>query len=121
MIPDPVFILAPPRSFTSVAAAMLGRHPELFALPETNLPSFDTVGDLLTAADTGPEPMADGLVRAVAQLLEGMADSNSVTNTSSAERAGEVDAKATTEADGGRPGYDRSAAEGWLGRTGHCP
>jgi tryptophan synthase beta chain len=49
------------------------------------------------------------------------ADSNSVTNTSSAERAGEVDAKATTEADGGRPGYDRSAAEGWLGRTGHCP
>ena len=63
MIPDPVFILAPPRSFTSVAAAMLGRHPELFALPETNLPSFDTVGDLLTAADTGPEPMADGLVR----------------------------------------------------------
>jgi hypothetical protein len=72
MIPDPVFILAPPRSFTSVAAAMLGRHPELFALPETNLPSFDTVGDLLTAADTGPEPMADGLVRAVAQLLEGI-------------------------------------------------
>jgi hypothetical protein len=49
------------------------------------------------------------------------ADSNSVTNTTSAERAGEVDAKATTEADGGRPGYDRSAAEGWLGRTGHCP
>src|SRR4029450_868991 len=46
------------------------------------------------------------------------ADSNSVTNTTSAQGAGEVDAEATTEADSGRPGCDRSAAERWLGRAG---
>jgi hypothetical protein len=40
------------------------------------------------------------------------ADSSSITNTISALGAGEVDATATTEADGGRPGYDRAAAQG---------
>src|SRR4051794_29979599 len=48
------------------------------------------------------------------------ADSNSVTNTTSAQGAGEVNAEATTEADSGRPGCDRSAAEGRLGRAGDC-
>jgi hypothetical protein len=37
-----------------------------------------------------------------------LADSNSVANTTSAWRAGEVDAAATTEVDGGRPGCDRT-------------
>src|SRR5919107_3960773 len=46
------------------------------------------------------------------------ADSNSVANTTSAQGAGEVDAEATTEADSGRPGCDRSAAERRLGRAG---
>ena len=46
------------------------------------------------------------------------ADSNSVANTTSAQGAGEVDAEATTEADSGRAGRDRSAAERWLGRAG---
>src|SRR3954462_4931072 len=46
------------------------------------------------------------------------ADSSSVANTLSAQGAGEVDAEATTEADSGRPGRDRSAAERRLGRAG---
>src|SRR3954468_14517539 len=46
------------------------------------------------------------------------ADSNSLANTTSAQRAGEVDAEATTEADSGRPGRHRSAAERRLGRAG---
>lgn len=37
MVLDPVFILAPPRSFTSLVNAMLGEHPELYGLPELNL------------------------------------------------------------------------------------
>src|ERR687890_1854225 len=48
------------------------------------------------------------------------ADSSSVVNTTSAQGAGEVDAEATTEADSGRPGCNRSAAERWLGRAGDC-
>src|SRR5215204_6583772 len=47
-------------------------------------------------------------------------DSSSVANTTSAQGAGEVDAEATTEADSGRPGCDRFAAERWLGRAGDC-
>src|SRR3954453_12407399 len=47
-----------------------------------------------------------------------MADSSSVANTTSAQGAGEVDAETTTEADSGRPGRDRSAAERRLGRAG---
>src|SRR3954469_20285477 len=47
------------------------------------------------------------------------ADSNSVANTISAQRAGEMDEAATTEADGGRSGCDRSAAQGRLGRAGN--
>src|SRR3954466_4368740 len=46
------------------------------------------------------------------------ADSNSVANTTSAQRVGEVDEAATKEADGGRSGCDRSAAQGRLGRAG---
>ena len=34
---DPVFILSPPLSFSSYFAATLGRHPQLYAIPETHL------------------------------------------------------------------------------------
>ena len=34
---QPLFILAPPRSFTTVTSAMIGQHPEMYGLPETNL------------------------------------------------------------------------------------
>src|SRR5687767_7140505 len=47
----------------------------------------------------------------------GRGDSSSVANTLSAQGAGEMDAEATTEADGGRPGCDRAAAQGRLGRA----
>ena len=33
----PVFILAPPRSYTTLICAMLGQHPELYGLPELHL------------------------------------------------------------------------------------
>jgi hypothetical protein len=48
-----------------------------------------------------------------ADPFEARADSSSITNTTSAQGAGEVDAEATTEADSGRAGRDRSAAERW--------
>lgn len=34
---SPVFILAPPRSFTSLACAMIGQHSEMYGVPELNL------------------------------------------------------------------------------------
>ena len=67
---DPVIILAPPRSFTSVIAAMLGQHPQLFGMPELNLFVAESMqereGVLAEYRFSN-----DGLLRAVAQLLAG--------------------------------------------------
>lgn len=43
---DPLFIVAPPRSYTSVVAGMIGQHPQAYGLPELNLSHADTLGDL---------------------------------------------------------------------------
>jgi len=67
----PVFVLAPPRSFSTVVCAMLGQHPQLYGLPEIHLFGAETVAEFLRQCDEATYPMADGLVRAVAQLFFG--------------------------------------------------
>jgi len=47
---------------------MLGRHPEICALPELNLFVGDDVGQLLEIAEFSQGLMLDGLLRAIAQL-----------------------------------------------------
>jgi hypothetical protein len=64
---EPVFILAPPRSFTSVVSAMIGQHPELYGLPEVNLFAADTVGEL-DRWHGMRRRLRHGLLRAVAEL-----------------------------------------------------
>lgn len=66
----PLFILAPPRSFTSVTCAMIGVHPEMFGLPETNLFGRETYGKLVTLYRVRP-PFQHGLLRAFAELAFG--------------------------------------------------
>ncbi|MEL7450417.1 MAG: sulfotransferase [Pseudomonadota bacterium] len=63
----PVFILAPPRTYTSLTAAMLGQHPALYALPEVNLFAAETLGELLALFASKPG-LSHGLLRAVAEL-----------------------------------------------------
>ena len=48
---DPVFLLAPARSYTTVSIAVLAGHPELYGLPETNLFLRDTVGEIIAIPD----------------------------------------------------------------------
>jgi hypothetical protein len=67
-VADPVFILAAPRSFSSVACAMLGQHPELYGLPETHLFVDETMADWWERAFGESYRMAHGLIRAVAEL-----------------------------------------------------
>lgn len=63
----PVFLLAPPRSFTTVVTAMLGNHSKMFGMAETNLFAGDSLGDLLRLYNrTGR--LAHGLLRSVAEL-----------------------------------------------------
>lgn len=72
---DPLFILAPPRSFTSVVCAMIGQHPQLYGLPEVNLFGGETY-----AANTWYRlrpRFRHGLLRAGAELgLGGQSEAN---------------------------------------------
>lgn len=68
---EPLIILAAPRSFSSVVAAMLGQHPELYALPETQLFSASTVAEWFARSAGAAFPMQDGLLRAIAELMFG--------------------------------------------------
>lgn len=69
--PDPLFILAPPRSFTSVVGAMIGQHPQMYGLPEMHFFGYETVSDYWQACLLANYTMKDGALRAVAQLVFG--------------------------------------------------
>jgi hypothetical protein len=72
--PQPVFILAAPRSFSSVVCAMLGRHPEAYGVPELNLFIADDI-KTFWALSSGPlQYMQHGILRVVAQLYGGEQD-----------------------------------------------
>jgi len=64
---EPLFILAPARSFTSVVCGMIGNHPEMLGLPETNLFAAGTLDGLRQVHHARPR-FATGLLRAIAQL-----------------------------------------------------
>ncbi len=71
----PLFLLAPPRSYTSLVNAMLGQHPQAFGLPELCLFNVETLVDLWTGvegenAERGAMAR-HGLLRAVAEIYAG--------------------------------------------------
>lgn len=67
----PLVLLGPGRSFTTIAAGMLGQHPAHYGMPELNLAVADTVGGFLRFTMGGRGGLAHGLVRAMAQLEYG--------------------------------------------------
>jgi hypothetical protein len=68
---EPLFIVAPPRSYTSVVGGMLGQHPQAYGLPEVNLSHGDTLGDLWDAVPIAANYTTAGLLRLLAELHEG--------------------------------------------------
>ena len=64
--PAPIFLLAPPRSFTSVICGVVGQHPELFGSPELNLFRARTMSRFIRLTR-----LHVGLHRLVAQLYAG--------------------------------------------------
>src|SRR3982750_3544139 len=66
-----VFVLSPPRSFSTIVSAMLGQHPQLYGLPELHLFGAETIAEFTRQCEEATYPMADGLLRAVAQLYFG--------------------------------------------------
>ncbi|WP_415883514.1 sulfotransferase family protein [Neptuniibacter sp. QD34_54] len=70
----PLFLLAPPRSYTSLINAMIGQHPQAFGLPELNLFNVEKVKDLWrrVSDDIGDDSnRRQGLLRAVAEIYAG--------------------------------------------------
>lgn len=78
----PIFLLAPPRSYTSLVNAMLGQHPQAFGLPELCLFNVDTLIDLWRGSKTeiseNGSLMRHGLLRTVAEIYCGEQRTNSI-------------------------------------------
>jgi hypothetical protein len=68
---DPVFILAPPCTFSWAVCAMLGQHPQLYALPELHLFSAESLSEWWELCAHESYEMDHGLVRTVATLYFG--------------------------------------------------
>lgn len=67
---DPLIILCPGRSFSSVICAVIGQHPQAIGLPEVHLFATKTVGQMLNidVPFIGISGATTGLKRAVAEL-----------------------------------------------------
>jgi hypothetical protein len=67
----PLFILAPPRSFTSIISTMLGQHPQMYGLPELELFGAETLAKWWDLCARATFPRAHGALRVIAQLYFG--------------------------------------------------
>lgn len=70
---QPLFIICPGRSFSSVICAAIGQHPRMFGLPEVYLFVTDTIGELIDMDMPlfGIPGVVNGLKRALAELMYG--------------------------------------------------
>jgi len=70
----PLFLLAPPRSYTSLINAMIGQHPQAFGLPELCLFNVEMLRQMWvrTSDELGDDSRSrQGLLRAVAEIYAG--------------------------------------------------
>lgn len=78
-MPDPLLIvLTPLRSFSSVVAAMLGQHPDMYGVPELNLFIDDNLGRIVEKHKRFKPDAIHGLLRVIAQLHDGEQTERSV-------------------------------------------
>ncbi|MBL4810869.1 MAG: sulfotransferase [Rhodobacteraceae bacterium] len=68
---EPLFIVAPGRSFTSVIGGMIGQHPEIYGLPEMNLSHIETLGHMINMHKGPLEFAMAGLLRLLAEIHDG--------------------------------------------------
>ena len=69
--PDPVFILAPPCTLSWVVCAILGEHPQMYALPELHLFTSESMSEWHQRSARASYDMDQGLLRAVAEIVFG--------------------------------------------------
>ena len=71
IVSAPLLVLSAPGAEAARVAAMLGRHPDAYGLPELNLHLATTVEGLLSVFQITQGNVQDGLLRAVAELYCG--------------------------------------------------
>jgi len=71
MVKQPLFILAAPRSFTSLLCSMIGQHPQAYGVPELNLFLADTIEELLATRTGLTSFQLHGILRTIAELYTG--------------------------------------------------
>ena len=65
---QPLIILSPPRSFSSVVSTIIGEHPQLYGFPELHLFGAETVGELISKEQKGGNVGGPpGVLRTLAQ------------------------------------------------------
>lgn len=69
---DPLIILSPPRSFSSVVSTIIGQHPQLYGFPELHLFGADTVEEIMQGRAKMGKVAAPGLIRTLAQEHDGI-------------------------------------------------
>lgn len=74
---EPIFLLSPPRSFSSVVSSIIGQHPELYCFPELHLLWRDNVDHVLSSKSNVSQARfaPSGLLRAIAQIHENVQNS----------------------------------------------
>jgi len=68
---DPLFVLAPGRTYTSVLCGMLGQHPRLYTFPELYLTVAENMWGWWLRCGRGRTNLHHGLLRSVAQIFFG--------------------------------------------------
>lgn len=75
---DPLIILSPPRSFSSIVSTMIGEHPQLYGFPELHLFGGDTVEEIIRKEEKVGYPGPPGLIRTLAQEHDGVQNSKTI-------------------------------------------
>jgi len=71
-MPEPLIILCPPRSYSSIVCGIIGQHPDCYGLPELNLFMGDSLGEVWGGHAGFMRTFGrDGLLRTLAQLHDG--------------------------------------------------
>ncbi|MEO0983947.1 MAG: sulfotransferase [Cyanobacteria bacterium J06639_14] len=75
---DPLIILSPPRSFSSVVSTVIGEHPDIYGFPELHLFSGRTVEDIIRREEKAGNAGPPGLLRTIAQEHYGIQTANTL-------------------------------------------
>ena len=80
----PLFLLAPPRSYTSLVNAMIGQHPQAFGLPELCMFVVDKLKEMWMPPtdpriESQPTWAIHGFLRAVAEIYAGEQSAAAIT------------------------------------------